>query len=122
MQLLQREHTRGLEERRTIGFRLHDNDTADGPLWPAQHSGIPVLPVQASFLNQSGGYLPFCSPTEFIMEEMQPQMPSSHFAEHFIQKSGMYSLNSSSARIDTTHNLEYNERRLASKSNNTSDL
>ncbi len=39
MQLLQREHTRGLEERRTIGFRLHDNDTADGPLWPAQAFG-----------------------------------------------------------------------------------
>jgi CubicO group peptidase (beta-lactamase class C family) len=38
-QLLQRERTPGLEERRAIGFRLHDNDTADGPLWPAQAFG-----------------------------------------------------------------------------------
>jgi len=37
--LLWREHTPGLEERRTIGFRLHDNNTADGPLWPPQAFG-----------------------------------------------------------------------------------
>ena len=37
--LLQEERTQGLEERRAIGFRLHDNGTADGPLWPAQAFG-----------------------------------------------------------------------------------
>ena len=39
LRLLQEERTQGLEERRAIGFRLHDNGTADGPLWPAQAFG-----------------------------------------------------------------------------------
>jgi CubicO group peptidase (beta-lactamase class C family) len=37
--LLQHEFTFGLEERRTIGFKLHDDDTADGPLWPTHAFG-----------------------------------------------------------------------------------
>jgi len=39
IQLLWREYTHGLEERRSLGFKLHDSTTADGPLWPAQSFG-----------------------------------------------------------------------------------
>jgi len=39
IQLLWREYTPGLEERRSLGFKLHDSTTIDGPLWPPQSFG-----------------------------------------------------------------------------------
>ena len=39
IQLLWREYTHGLEERRSLGFKLHDSTTVDGPLWPLQSFG-----------------------------------------------------------------------------------
>jgi CubicO group peptidase (beta-lactamase class C family) len=31
--------TEGLEERRSLGFRLHDSSTFEGPLWPSSSFG-----------------------------------------------------------------------------------
>lgn len=39
MRTMLQERTIGLEERRSIAFKLHGQDTADGPLWPAQSFG-----------------------------------------------------------------------------------
>lgn len=39
MRAMLQERTMGLEERRSIAFKLHGEDTADGSLWPAQSFG-----------------------------------------------------------------------------------